>query len=326
MTVNLIIAVPLAIASTRLLRNDRPANRTRIDLPGAVAAFGALVALVFGLSNAETSSWRDPVTVATLAASVALLAAFVAIERHVSAPLLPLGILRSRARAGAYACIAILSAGALSLYLFLSFYLQQNLGFAPILTGIGFLPMTVSVIATTTTVQTRLMPRIGPKPVMVTGLALGTVGMIVFSRLSPHGSYPSMVLPALVVTGVGFGCVFAASMSTGTLGVAPAKAGVAAAMVNTSQQIGGSVGTALLSTIFASAVSGYLASHSGTDHVTTLVALAAHVHGYRVGFAWAAGMFGVGLIIALLLLPRTGPDPDTSTPGPSADARPALEH
>ena len=310
MNVNLVIALPLVIGASRLLRNDRPSARPRIDLPGVAAGSGALFALVFGLSNAETSAWSSPLTVAALAAGVALLAAFAAIEQHAAHPLLPPRILRSRPRAGAYISIAILSCGAFSVYLFLSFYLQQNLGFSPVLAGAAFLPMTITVIATTTTAQTRVLPRTGPKPVLLSGLFLGTAGMLLLSRLSPHGSYAGQVLPALVVTGAGFGCVFAASLSTGTLGVSPADAGVAAATVNTAQQIGGSVGTALLSTIFASAVSGYLASHRATDSVLA----AAHVHGYSTAFQWAAGLFLTGLVIALLLVPWIRPEPG-GTPG-----------
>jgi len=308
MNVNLMIAVPLVIGSSRLLRDDRPSAWPRIDLPGVMAGSGALFALVFGLSNAETSSWGSPLTGAALAASVALLAVFAVIEQHTARPLLPLRILRSRPRAGAYISIAILSCGAFSVYLFLSFYLQQNLGFSPILAGAGFLPMTMSVIVTTTTVQTRVLSRTGPKPVLLSGLFLGAAGMALLSRLSLHGNYAGQVLPALLVTGVGFGCVFAASLSTGTLGVAPADAGVAAAMVNTSQQIGGSVGTALLSTIFASAASGYLISHRSSASVLA----AAHAHGYSAGFEWAAGIFLTGLVTALLLVPWIRPRPETT--------------
>jgi EmrB/QacA subfamily drug resistance transporter len=307
MTVNLIIAVPLVIGASRLLRNDRRAARPQMDLPGVATGSGALFALVFGLSNAEATSWGNLRTVAALAASVVLLAAFAVREGHAANPLLPLRILRSRPRAGAYISIAILSCGAFSVYLFLSFYLQQNLGFSPLLAGASFLPMTTSVIATTTTAQTRVLPLTGPKPVLLSGLFLGAVGMALLSRLSLHGSYPGQVLPALVVTGIGFGCVFAASLSTGTLGVAPADAGVAAATVNTAQQIGGSVGTALLSTIFAGAAASYLASH----RIGGLVQ-AAHVHGYSIGFDCATFIFLTGLIVALLLVPSTRSESQTT--------------
>jgi MFS family permease len=189
-----------------------------------------------------------------------------------------------------------------AVFLFLTYYLQQNLGYSPLKTGLAFLPMTVMIVLTATTVQTRILARTGAKPIVVSGMTLGLIAMLLFTRLSPHGSYLTHVLPALLITGVGMGSIFAPAFSTATLGVDRGDAGVASAMVNTSQQVGGSVGTALLSTIFASAAASYSSAHV---HVAGLASAAA-IHGYTTAFYWAAAIFGLGLLIALLVLPSDG--------------------
>ncbi|MGH2865601.1 MAG: MFS transporter [Solirubrobacteraceae bacterium] len=300
--VNLAIAVPTAFVALRLLRNEGNPNRPRIDLPGALAASAGLFAVVYGFSNAETSSWSDPITLVALALSAAMLAAFVAIELRVEHPLLPLHIVWDRARGGAYASIALAGSGVFGVFLFLTYYLQQSLGFSPLKTGLAFLPMTGAIVLTATTVQTRVLHRTGAKPLVVVGSTLGIVAMIVFTRLTPGGSYASEVLPGLLLIGLGMGCIFAPAFSTATLGVRRHDAGIASAMVNTSQQVGGSVGTALLSTIFASAAASY-----ATGQVTaTTLSNAAAIHGYTTAFWWAAGIFGLALLVALVVLPSDG--------------------
>ena len=300
--VNLVIAVPTAIVALRLLRNERQQGHPPIDLPGVALASGGLFALVYGFSNAETSSWSDPITIVALAVSAMLLISFVAVERRVTHPLLPLHIVWDRARGGAYATIALAGSAVFAVFLFLTFYLQQNLGYSPLKTGLAFLPMTAMIVLTATTVQTRVLPRTGAKPLVVTGMTLGLVAMILFTQLTPNGAYVSHVLPGLLLTGVGMGCVFAPAFSTATLGVKNADAGIASAMVNTSQQVGGSVGTALLSTIFASAAASFVSAHAKTAGLAS----AASIHGYTTAFEWAAALFGIGLLVALLILPSNG--------------------
>jgi predicted MFS family arabinose efflux permease len=223
----------------------------------------------------------------------------VVIERRTTAPLLPLHIVWDRARGGAYASIALAGSGVFGVFLFLTYYLQQNLGLSPLTTGLAFLPMTAMIVLSSTTAQTRLLPRTGAKPLILGGMTLGVVAMILFTRLTPGGDYASQVLPGLILIGLGMGCVFAPAFGTATLRVERQEAGIASAMVNTSQQVGGSVGTALLSTLFASAAASYAASHA---HVSGLASAAA-VHGYTTAFWWAAGIFAVGLLVALLVLP-----------------------
>ena len=297
--VNLAIAIPTAILSLRLLVNQPHPNRPRIDLPGVLTASAGLFAIVYGFSNAETHSWSDPMTIVALAASAVLLCSFLAIERRRAHPLLPLHIVEDRARGGAYASIALAGSGILGAFLFLTYFMQQNLGFSPLTTGLAFLPMTALVALSSTIAQTRVLPRTGAKPLIIVGMILGVVGMMLLTRLSPSSGYGADVLPSLIVLGLGLGMVFAPAIGTATLGVNRNEAGVASAMVNTSQQIGGSVGTALLSTIFASSASAFARTHGGLHGLQA----AAQVHGYTTAFWWSAGIFAVGLLIAVLVFP-----------------------
>jgi EmrB/QacA subfamily drug resistance transporter len=300
--VNLAIAVPTAIFAVRIIQNERQAHRPRIDLPGTLLASGGLFGLVYGFSSAETSSWSSATTIVSLAASVVLLIGFLAVERRSDHPLLPLHIVADRARGGAYATIAIAGSAVFAVFLFLTYYLQQNLGYSPLKTGLAFLPLTAMIVLTSTTVQTRILHRTGARPLVMGGMTLGIIAMVLFTQLTPQAAYLTHVLPGLLLTGVGMGSVFAPAFSTATLGVKNSDAGIASAMVNTSQQVGGSVGTALLSTIFASSAAGFVSSHAHT----AALASAASLHGYTTAFEWAAALFTAGLLVATLVLPRDG--------------------
>ena len=297
--VNLVIAVPTALVALRLLVNQSDPDRARIDIPGVLTWSLGLFALVFGFSNAATHGWGATATVVALIASPMLLAAFVVIERRVEHPLLPLHIVWDRARGGAFTALLLTGAGLLAMFLFLTYFVQQILGFSPLKTGVAFLPLTVVLIIASTTAQIRVIPRTGVKPVLLLGMALCVVGMLLLTQLTPTSSYGTGVLPALLVIGVGMGCIFAPAFSAATLGVAPNEAGIASAMVNTSQQVGGSIGTSLLSTIYASAVVKYLTSHPRVPGL----ALSAQVHGDTTAFWWAAGIFGIGFLLTLLIMP-----------------------
>lgn len=183
--------------------------------------------------------------------------------------------------------------------LFLTFYMQSDLGFSALTDGLAFLPMSVTIAVTSMTVQTRVLPSTGAKPIFTTGMALGALAMILLTRLSTHGAYLGDLLPALIVFGMGMGCILGTGFATATLGVAPNEAGVAAALVNTSQQIGGSVGTAVLSTAFASAAASYATAHGHLARTSNVAA----AHGYTTTFTWGAGAFVLGLIAVLLILP-----------------------
>ena len=297
--VNLVIALPTTLVALRLLVNHSDPDRARIDIPGVLTWSLGLFALVFGFSNAETHGWGATATVVALITGPLLLTSFVLIERRVEHPLMPLHIVWDRARGGSFAALFVTGAGVFAVFLFLTYFLQLTLGFSPLKTGLAFLPLTVVLVITSTTVQTRVIQHTGVKPLVLLGMALGAIAMVLFAQLTPTSSYGSAVLPGLLITGVGMGCIFAPAFSAATLRVAPNEAGIASAMVNTSQQIGGSVGTSLLSTIYATAVASYLTSH---PHVQGL-ASAAQVHGDTTAFWWAAGVFGLGLLLALVILP-----------------------
>jgi EmrB/QacA subfamily drug resistance transporter len=297
--VNLVIAVPTAIFALRLLVNHRAPERERIDIPGLLTGSLGLFALVYGFSSAETHSWTATATIIALVASPVLLITFVLIERRSSHPLLPLHIVLDRARGGAYLSLLLAAAGIFGVFFFLTFFLQLNLHFSPITSGLAFLPLTAVLVLASTTAQTRVLPRTGPKPLVVTGMALGVVGMYLFTRLTPTSTYAANVLPGLLVFGVGLGLIFAPAIGTATLGVEAKDTGVASAVVNVCQQIGGSIGLALLSTIAASAAASYAGTHGRVPGVVE----AATVHGYTTAFWWALGIFAIGLVAALVVLP-----------------------
>jgi EmrB/QacA subfamily drug resistance transporter len=311
MYVNLILAVPTAIGALRLLGGETaPAAKPRIDIPGTLTASAGLFGLVFGFSNAETHGWGASLTIAALAAGVALLAAFVAIERRVEHPLLPLRVVAHRGRGGAYLAVAIVGAGMFGVFLFLTYYMQQTLGFSPLKTGLAFLPMMGVIMPTGAIGQTRLLPRFGARRLVTLGMLLGAAAMLILTGVTPDSGYATHVLPGLLVMGLGLGLVMAPAMSTATLGVDPHDAGVASAMVNTGQQVGGSIGTALLSTLAASASSSFTSSH---QPAADLVARAA-VHGYTSAFMWSAGIFAIGALVSRILLPARPPAVDPEAP------------
>ena len=220
--VNLIFAIPAAIAAWRLIGGGgggRQRPRPRIDFAGVAAASGGFFCLVYGFSNAETHSSSPGLTIALFAASAVLLASFVLVERRTTHPLVPLRIVTDRSRGGAYASIAIGGAALFSVFLFMTYYMQQILHFSPVKTGLGFLPLTGAVIIVAPLVQTKILPRLGPRRVITFGMTLGVIAMIIFTRLTPGGSYVAHVLPGLILAGAGTACVVSASLATGTLGV-----------------------------------------------------------------------------------------------------------
>jgi EmrB/QacA subfamily drug resistance transporter len=297
--VNLAFAGVAATGAFMLLTNQAQANKPRLDIPGTLTASAGLFALVYGFSHAAETSWTNNTTIAFLVAGVALIAGFVAIERRVAHPLLPLRVVLDRDRGGSYLAMGLSAISMFGVFLFLTYYLQQNLGFSPIQSGLAFLPLTVAIMISATTSQTQLLPRFGARPLIGTGLALGAVGMLFLTGIGTDTSYWTHVLPGLLIMGLGLGNVFAPAMSSATLGVEPSDAGVASAMVNTMQQIGGSIGTALLSTLAASATTDALA---GAGRPTADVIAQASVHGYTTAFYWSAAIFAVAAVACSALL------------------------
>jgi EmrB/QacA subfamily drug resistance transporter len=297
--VNLAFAIPAAAAALVLLVHERPAVRPKLDLPGAATATAGLFALVYGFSNAETHGWGAPLTIGSLAASVVLLAGFAILQLRGRHPLLPLQVLLDRDRGGSFLGIGISGIGVFGVFLFLTYYLQRTLGFSPVKTGLAFLPMMGAIVTSATLMSTRILPRTGPRPLVPTGMVLAGIAMLLLTRVGVHTSYATHVLPALIVTGVGLGMVFAPAMATATGNVRPEHAGVASALVNTMQQVGGSIGVALLSTLSASAATGFVVAHGGPTPNTLA---SAAVHGYTTAFWWAAGIFFLGALLTSALL------------------------
>jgi MFS family permease len=208
-------------------------------------------------------------------------------------------VVLDRDRGGSYLAMALSAISMFGVFLFLTYYLQQNLGFSPIQTGLAFLPMTAAIMISATTSQTRLLPRFGARPLIGTGLAMGALGMVYLTGIGTDSSYWTHVLPGLLIMGLGLGNVFAPAMSSATLGVEASDAGVASAMVNTMQQIGGSIGTALLSTLAASATTDAL---SGAGRPTADLVAQASVHGYTTAFYWSAAIFAIAAVACTALL------------------------
>jgi MFS family permease len=207
-------------------------------------------------------------------------------------------VVADRTRGGAFLAIGISGIAMFAVFLFLTYFLQATKGLTPIQTGLAFLPMTAAIMITATSVNIRFLTRIGPRPLMVLGMSLGAIAMVWLAQLEPDSSYAGHVLPALLVMGVGMGNIFAPAFATATYGVDHGDTGVASALVNTMQQVGGSIGTALLSSIFASAASAYAQGRPRTPQILGEAA----VHGYTVAFWVAAGVFAFGAIVVGLMM------------------------
>jgi EmrB/QacA subfamily drug resistance transporter len=296
--VNLIFAV-VAIAGALMLLGHTPAQHPHLDIPGTVLASAGLFAIVYGLSHAAASGWSSPLSYGALVAGVVILAGFVLFQQRAEHPLLPLRVILDRNRGGAYLSVAIAAIAIFGLFLFMTFYFQLDKGYDPVITGLAFLPLTAATIMASTMSNIKLLPRFGPRPLVVSGMVLGAAGMFWLTRIDVHSGYVTSLLGPLIILGLGFGLTFGPSINVATAKVNPGDAGVASALVNTMQQVGGSIGTALLSTLAVSATASYLASHHGHG---AAIARAASVHGYTTGFLVAGCIFVLGAIVASILL------------------------
>ena len=294
------IAIVAAVAALRFITESKAAGNTKYDLPGAATSTGGLVALVYGFTKAASDGWDSPVTIAFLVAAVVLLVAFVVIENRSSHPLLPMRVILDRNRGGAFLSALLIGVGMFGVFLFLTFYLQITLGYSALMTGVAFLPFTVGIIAGAG-VSAQLLTRVGPRVLMSIGLLLAALGMVMLTRIGVDTSFWTHVLPAELVLSFGMGVVFGPMSNTALVGVADHDAGVASALINTTQQIGGSLGTALLNTIFTSAVAGYVTSHQSSLADPGFQGVAT-VHGYTVAFWVSAGLIGLAAVIALVLV------------------------
>jgi EmrB/QacA subfamily drug resistance transporter len=323
--INVVIAVIAVAGAVVFVSNaHRTGPRPKLDLPGTVLVSGALFGLVYGFSNAETDGWDSPLTWGMLASASALLIAFVLWQQKAAHPLLPLSIVLDRNRGAAYSSVLIAGAGMFGIFLFVTYYLQTSLRYSPIQTGLSFLPMIAMLVLAAQLSTNIFVPRFGPKVMVPFGMALGATGMIYLTHLGLNSTYAADILPPLMILGFGVGSIMPASIQTATLGVDRQFAGVASAMVNTSQQVGGSIGTALLNTLAATAATDYLAGHLPP---TATVAAQAAVHSYAIAYGWGAGFFAFGGVLAALLFRRLGNGPSLAnprgTPSP-AEVEPVL--
>jgi EmrB/QacA subfamily drug resistance transporter len=297
--VNLVFAAIAVAGALAYMRSSRPASRPRMDWPGAVLACGGLFLIVFGFSHAETAGWTAGLTIGSLVLGLLLLAAFVVAERWGSHPLLPLHVILDRTRGGSYVAVGLSGIAIFGIFLFLTYYLQEVKGYSPVTSGLAFLPMIGCILLSSNVSSIVTLPRLGPRVLITTGMLLGAGAMTYLTQLTVTSSYAGGVLPALLILGLGFGMIFAPAINTATAGVPRQDSGVASALVNTMQQVGGSIGTAALSTIALTATTSYLAAH----HPGPLAPAIAATHGYTVAFAVSAGIFGLGVILAIVLLP-----------------------
>jgi EmrB/QacA subfamily drug resistance transporter len=295
------------------VKGVRGEHHTRLDVPGTVLASGGLFFVVFGLSHAVTSSWANAVTWGSLVVGVVLLVLFVGWQQRSKHPLLPLRILISRTRAGSLIALLLTSMGLFAVFLLLAYYLEETLGYSPLRTGVAFVPLVLALALSSTSASARLLAKTGPRPLVPSGMLLAMMGMVLFTRLTPHSDYWGHVLPGLVVTGLGLGLILAPAIASATAQIEPRDAGAASAMVNTAQQIGVSFGTALLNTIAVTVTTRALVHAKGTlAHAHR----SATVHGYSVAFWWSAGIFAVGALLTLFLLELGIPDDAELAPAP----------
>jgi EmrB/QacA subfamily drug resistance transporter len=298
----------LAIAGAAILipRHAREKNGPKLDLPGTLLVSVGLLGIVYGFSNAQSHPWSAPSTWGYLVAGALLVALFTWWQTRASHPLLPLRVLLDRTRGGAYLSLFITGIGLFGIFLFLNYYLQEILRYSPVKTGLAFLPMVAILMVTATVSTTQLYPRIGARIPVFGGMAVAAAGMAWLTNISLTSSYPADILGPLLVVGLGMGAVFAPAMNAATSGVEVQDAGVASAMVNTAQQIGGSIGTPLLNSLAASAATAYLVGRNGTS---PLVQANAAIHSYTVAFWWAAAIFAAGAVICGLILRGGKPEP-----------------
>ena len=286
----LFVNVPIGLTVLVLARAvlvETPRARGRFDLAGALSSTVGVTALVFGFVNAAAHGWSDPGTVASFVLGVGLLAAFVLVELRADAPITPLGLLADPSRASAFLARLLLVAGMFGMFFFLTQFLQGILGYSPLVTGFAFLPLTVSLFASSQ-LSARLVTRIGGRPLMLGGLALSTTGQLLLTRLSADSGYLSVLIP-LVLFGIGNGMAFVPLTAAALSGVAPSDAGAASGLVNVMQQVGGSLGLAVLVTVFGTVAGSGAAILTPAEFI-----------------AGADRVFAVAALFLLLTLPLVG--------------------
>jgi EmrB/QacA subfamily drug resistance transporter len=249
--VNVPIGIGLVIGAFLYL-HESERHEGRFDIPGALLSVGGMVGLVYGFIHAANDGWSNTITIATLVAAGVLLLAFAAWEVRAADPMLPLRVVLDRNRGGAYAVMLIIGAGMFGMFYFVTFFVQQVIGFSPLRAGLAFLPVSF-VIGITSGIMTKVLPRFGPKPVIVLGTVLMTAAMLWYSLVKADSGYTNLFLPGMIVMAVGMGCIFVPLTSVAVARVQNTDAGAASAMLNVGQQVGGAIGLSVLATVAATA-------------------------------------------------------------------------
>ncbi len=317
----LLVNVPIAVIAILLavpyVRESRATGNTKYDIPGAITGTAGLFFLVFGITKAESDGWGGTSTLTFLGLSVVLLFVFIFIETRSSHPLLPLRILLERNRGGAYLASFFVGVGLFSMFLFISYFFQAVLGYSPLTSGLLFLPFSAGVVISAG-IASQLMPRFGPRWVTFVGFVMATVGLSLFIRLSPESTYVSGVLPSIILMSLGMGLIFVPLSAVSLFGVSNHDAGVASAVLNTSQQIGGSIGVAFLNTIAASATTAYIVANNVAPDTPAM--LDALVAGFDKTFVWSTAILAFAGIIWIVLVRMSKEDMSQH------DAVPAVTH
>ena len=299
--INVPIALLAALAALRVIGDSRESGRTRYDIPGALLSTTGLVSLVYGFTKAVTDGWSSTTTLTLLAVGLFLLVAFVVAEARSTSPLLPLRVVWERNRGGSYLAALLNVVGLFGMFIFVSYYMQQVLHYSAAKAGVAFLPFALGVIVAAAA-ATSLLPKIGPRIAISVGLLTNALGLLWLTQIGVHTSYWTHLFPQQIVMSLGLGLAFPALSSTALTKVREQDSGVASAMVNTTQQVGASLGAALLNTIAATATANYLASHGAR------LAPNAVVHGFSVAFALGAIIVAVGAIASFVLVNATAQD------------------
>jgi EmrB/QacA subfamily drug resistance transporter len=323
----LLVNIPVALiafaAALPLVRESRAHGNTRYDIPGAILATGGLTALVYGFTKAATEAdhWGSTVTIEWLAVAATLLIAFLWWESRTSNPLLPLRVLLDRNRGVSFLVSILTGAGMLGMFLFMTYYLQGTLHYSALRSGVAYLPFSGGIVIGAG-IAAQLLPRVGPRVLMSTGSVLATGAMVWLTQLDLHSSYWTHILPSFIAMSVGMGLTFVPLSSTALSGVGNHDAGVASAMVNTTQQVGGSLGTALLNTIFTTAVAGYAATHG----VAPLERAHGAIHGYNVAFTASAVLLAIGGVLVVLFIRKPVETVSAEEQAAEQEAEPVLAH
>jgi MFS family permease len=299
MYVNIAFAAAGIIGGLTLLHHSSAPDKPRLSVPSTIIGSAALFGIVFGAAKAQTDGWSATLTIASLAAGAALLAAFVLLQRYDRSPLIPLRVPSDRNRGAAYLTLAVANAALFAIFLFLTYYFQGVLHYSPIKTGLVFLPLPAAIGAAATLTQGQLLKLLSMRAIITSGLLVGAAGAVLLTRATATTSYAEWVLPALILLGAGVGSAGVVSIAIGQQGVAPRDAGTAGAMNNVSQQLGAAIGVALISTFVATATATYLHAHPAS-------AVNATVNGFTTGYWWAAGIYAGGaLVCGALIRART---------------------